>query len=120
MYSRPGYCSGPEWSCTVRRGELEDVLRHRNRPAILAILSIIVCALGDAHAADRLIEPFLPYEEQHVASAGGTAYFGPVSHWLGALQLKAGNVDQARRYLELAVNESARWERGCESRRRSP
>lgn len=80
----------------------------RNYLGTLAMLSLLACALGDREHAEQMLRLPWAHEERHAVASTGTVYFGPACHWLGVLHLKAGRIEAARRYLERAVDESAR------------
>ncbi len=73
---------------------------------LLACLSKIACAFSDSPRARKLYELLKPHAGRHLGFASVSAYWGPVSHYLGLLAVVLGDGESARVHYENAIAES--------------
>src|SRR4029077_18867491 len=72
-----------------------------------AVLADTATTLEDhdgARTLARLLEPYSDRQVVRNCCGGGGAYWGPVAHHLGRLELLLGRTDRARELLEAAVH----------------
>lgn len=73
----------------------------------IAVLADTAATIGDRDGARVLINLLEPYADRHVVLncfGGGGAYWGPVAHHLGRLDVTLGHDAEARVHLERAID----------------
>jgi hypothetical protein len=83
----------------------ESIERDSNYPVCLWVLARIAGALGDVPRARTLLNSLTPFNGQHLV-VGLCAYWGPISHQLGELQLAIGDPAAAVESFRQALHES--------------
>jgi predicted ATPase/DNA-binding CsgD family transcriptional regulator len=73
----------------------------------MAYLSEVCAFLNDPHRAAVLYEMTLPYHAQNIGMAGGVAYCGAVSRYLGMLAATMTRWEEAERHFEYALEMDA-------------
>jgi len=72
-------------------------------------LTEAVCLLGDRTRAAEMYRLLLPYGDRHISAMRGTVSWGSGEAILGRLAGTAGDVDQAARHFEAALELERRW-----------
>ncbi len=73
---------------------------------VLAVLGKVACTLGDRARARTLYDLLKPHAGRHVGVASVSAYWGPISYYLGLLAASLAEAETARRHFEEAITES--------------
>jgi hypothetical protein len=93
----------------LARDEFAGLPRDTNWLSGIFELTHAVCLLGDRHRAEQLYDLLAPFQDRHISAMRGSFSWGSAQYTLARLASTKGDLDDAVRHYEAALELERRW-----------